>query len=139
MPFLLDANVLCESSKPQPDKAVLDWLAVHDAYLRVSALTLVEMVKGIHLMDHGKRRNQIKAWFDRIDRWSAGRVLSLDSLTMRRWGAFYAKHQRAGRKLNVMDSLIAATALEHQLTLVTRNTRDFPNDITLLNPWETTA
>ena len=135
MPYLIDANVLCESSKPRPDAKVLRWLAEHDADLHVSALTLGEMVKGIHLMDQGKRRAKIEQWFDRIDRWSAGRLLSLDSVTMRRWGAFYAKYQLAGRELNLMDSLVAATALEHQLTLVTRNLGDFPGEVPLFDPW----
>ncbi|MFT4638094.1 MAG: putative nucleic acid-binding protein [Verrucomicrobiales bacterium] len=54
MPYLIDANVLCESSKPKPDKDVLCWLADHDAELRVRALTLGEMARGIHLMDGGK-------------------------------------------------------------------------------------
>ena len=137
MLYLIDANVLCESSKPTPDKDVLNWLGDHDAELCVSALTLGEMVKGIHLMDGGKKRADIEAWFDRIDRWSAGRVLALDAPTIRRWGVFYEKHQRKGRRLSVMDSLIAATALEHELTVVTRNTSDFPSDVPLLNPWST--
>jgi hypothetical protein len=51
------------------------------------------------------------------------------------WGRIHAKHQRAGRKLPLMDSFLAATALHHQLTIVTRNTADFPDDVPVLNPW----
>lgn len=135
MSYLVDANVLCESSKTHPDAAVLQWLAVHDAELRISALSLGEMLKGMHLMDRGKRRQKIEHWYQRIERWATGRILPVDAAVMKTWAAFYAKHQRAGRKLPAMDSLIAATALQHQLTLVTRNTADFPDDVHVLNPW----
>lgn len=135
MSYLVDANVLCESSKPHPDAAVLKWLADHDAELYLSALALGEMLMGIHLMDRVKRRREIEHWYLRIERWAAGRILSVDTTVMTTWAAFYAKHQRAGRKLPAVDSLIAATALQHRLTLVTRNTTDFPDDVNVLNPW----
>jgi len=135
MSYLVDTNVLCESSKPKPDASVLQWLADHDAELTISALSLGEMLKGIHLMDQGKRRQEIERWYQRIGRWAAGRILPVDSAVSHTWAVFTAKHQRAGRKLPAMDSLIAATALQHQLTLVTRNTEDFPDDVPILNPW----
>ena len=68
MSYLVDTNVLCESSKPQPAASVLQWLADHDAELAISALSLGEMLKGIHLMDRGKRRLQIESWYRRIER-----------------------------------------------------------------------
>ena len=135
MSYLVDANVLCESSKTRPAAVVLQWLAEHDAELQISALSLGEMLKGMHLMDRGKRRQAIDHWYQRIERWAAGRILPVDAAVMKTWAAFYAKAQRAGRKLPAMDSLIAATALQHQLTLVTRNTADFPDDVQVLNPW----
>ena len=93
------------------------------------------MLKGIHLMDAGKRRHEIERWYQRIERWAANRLLVMDAPVMFAWGRFYAKHQRAGRKLPLMYSLLAATALQHQLTIVTRNTSDFPDDVPVLNPW----
>ena len=137
MPYLVDANVLCESSKSHPEPAVLKWLAEHDAELHLSVLSLGAMLKGIHLMDQSNRRHQIERWYQRIERWAANRLLSMDAPVMTTWGRFYAKHQRAGRKLPLLDSLLAATALQHQLTIVTRNTTDFPDDVPRLNPWET--
>ena len=135
MSYLLDTNVLCESSKARPDPAVIQWLGDHDAELHVSVLSLGEMLKGIHLMDQGKRRYEIEQWYQRIERWSAKRLLAIDSGTMSTWGRFYAKHQLAGRKLPLMDSLLAAAARQHGLTLITRNTGDFPEDVAVLNPW----
>lgn len=135
MSYLVDANVLCESSRACPEPSVLQWLKDHDAELRVSALSLGEMLKGIHLMDSGNRRHDIERWYQRIERWAANRVVVVDAPVMATWGRFYAKHQRAGRRLALMDSLLAATALQHHLTIVTRNTADFPDDVPLLNPW----
>jgi predicted nucleic acid-binding protein len=135
MPYLVDSNALCESSKARPDPVVLQWLADHDAELHVSVLSLGEMLKGIHLMDTGNRRHEIERWYQRIERWATNRLLSMDATVMTTWAHFYAKHQRAGRKLPLMDSLLAATALQHNLTIVTRNTSDFPDDVPLLNPW----
>jgi predicted nucleic acid-binding protein len=136
MPYLVDTNVLSESSKTKPDAKVIAWLGQHDAQLHLSALSLGELLMGIHLMVRGKRRQQIEHWYQRIERWSAGRILAIDSAVMHTWAPFHAKHQKAGRKLPAMDSLVAATALHHQLTLVTRNTGDFPEDVPVLNPWK---
>ena len=135
MSYLLDANILCESSKSRPDPAVLRWLADHDAELHVSVLSLGEMVKGIHLMDTGIRRQQIERWFQRIERWAANRLLAMDAPVMLVWGRLYARHQKIGRKFPLMDSLLAATALRHDLTVVTRNASDFPDEVSVLNPW----
>jgi predicted nucleic acid-binding protein len=135
MLYLVDANVLCESSKSQPKASVLHWLAEHDAELQISAISLGEMLKGIHLMDRGRRREEIEHWYQRVERWATGRTLSVDASVMKIWASFYAKHQRAGRRLPAIDSLLAATALHHQLIVVTRNTNDFPDDVSVLNPW----
>lgn len=136
MSYLVDTNVLCEFSKPKPDASVIEWLEVHDAELHLSALSLGVMLMGIHLMDRGKRREQIERWYQRIERWAAGRILAVDAAVMHTWAPFCAKHQKAGRKLPAMDSIVAATALHHHLTLVTRNTGDFPEDVPVLNPWK---
>jgi predicted nucleic acid-binding protein len=136
MLYLVDTNVLCESSKTKPNAKVIAWLEQHDARLHLSALSLGEMLMGIHLMAQSKRRQQIEKWYQRIERWSAGRILSIDAAVMHTWAALCAKHQKTGRKLPAVDSLMAATALHHQLTLVTRNTGDFPEDLPVLNPWK---
>ena len=127
MPYLVDSDILCESSKLRPDPVVMQWLADHDSKLHVSVPSLGEMLKGIHLMDTGNRRHE-------IERWAANRLLALDAPVMLAWCRFYAKHQRAGRKLPLVDSLLAATAHHHQLTIVTRNTADFPDDVPVLYP-----
>ena len=136
MSYLVDVNVLCEATRPQPDTKVLAWLDRHDVELHVSTLTLAEIVKGIHLLAQGAKRRKLEAWFEELATSFAGRVLPVDEAVARTWGAFYAKHQRQGRLLSSFDSLLAATALAHDLTLATRNTTDFPNDVPVVNPWQ---
>jgi len=135
MAYLVDANVLCESSRKRPDPKVVSWLRDHDRDLHLSALSLGEVLKGVHLLDPGDRRDEIERWYRRLEKWAAGRLLSMDPPVFAEWAALYARHQRAGRKLPLMDSFLAATALHHGLTVVTRNVDDFPPEVSVLDPW----
>jgi hypothetical protein len=136
MSYLVDANVLSEATRRQPDANVLSWLERHDAELHVSTLTFAEIVKSIHLLAHGKKQRNLAAWFEELVASFAGRVLPVDESVAHAWGVFYAKHQRRGRLLSSFDSLLAATALVHGLTLATRNAVDFPDDVSVIDPWQ---
>jgi hypothetical protein len=136
MSYLVDANVLCEATRPQPDARVIEWLDRNDALLHVSTLTLAEIVKGIHLLPPGRKRKKIEAWFEELVASFTGRVVPFGEDASRTWGAFYARHQKQGRQLSSFDSLLAATAVAHGHTLATRNTADFPADVPVVNPWE---
>jgi predicted nucleic acid-binding protein len=135
MAWLLDTDVLSESSNPRPNEQVMAWLDAHDDDLHLSTISLGEMVKGIELLPAGKRKKEIAAWFGRLERWAGPRLLAPTDKVMREWGRLCARHERRGRRLPVLDSLIAATALAHDLTLVTRNTGDYPEEVPVLNPW----
>jgi predicted nucleic acid-binding protein len=111
------------------------WLDAHDDDIHLSTLSIGEMVKGIELLPAGRRKREISAWFDRLERWAGPRLLAPTEKVMREWGRLCARHERRGRRLLVLDRLIAATALAHELTLVTRNTGDYPDDVPVLNPW----
>jgi predicted nucleic acid-binding protein len=87
-------------------------------------------------MAAGKRRKEIEAWFARLERWAGPRLLAPTEAVMREWGRLCANNECKGRRLPVLDSLIAATAIAHGLTLVTRNVGDYPEEVALLNPWE---
>jgi len=137
--FLIDTNVLSEYNRPGgPNAGVKDWLESTPRELQhVSVLTLAEIQKGIELLDDGKRRVQLEQWLIQdLETWFAGRVLYVDRQVSRRWASLLAQAVRRGRPLPTVDSLIAATALAHDLTIVTRNVRDFEGTgAATLNPW----
>lgn len=136
MSYLLDTNVLSELRRKQPNPGVVAWLQARPAQaLFLSVLTLGEIRKGIEGLPDATRRQAIADWLEvELPRYFEGRLLPLDAHTADRWGRLMA---HAGRPLPAIDGLLAATALQHDLTLVTRNTRDFAGlGLRLLNPWE---
>ncbi len=135
MAWLLDTDVLSESSNPRPNEQVMAWIDAHDDDIHLSTISLGEMVKGIELLSAGRRKKEIAAWFGRLEHWAGPRLLAPTDKVMHEWGRLCARHERRGRTLPVLDSLIAATALAHGLTLVTRNTGDYPEEVDVLNPW----
>lgn len=138
MNLLLDTNVLSEVQRPAPDLKVLGWLdAVDEDRVFISVASIAELRLGIALMDDGRRRNALAAWLanDLPERF-AGRILAIDRAVAGHWGDLMAQSRRSGVALSVMDGFFAATALAKELTLVTRNTRDFAScGVALFNPW----
>lgn len=136
--FLLDTNIPSEMTRPQPRSSVVQWLDdADDEQLYFSVVSLGEILKGITILATGKRRNTLQQWLDETLRpWFEGRILSIDDSIAERWGVLAGECQLKGRPLKMADGLIAATALEHGLTVVTRNTRDFEGlGIDILNLW----
>jgi predicted nucleic acid-binding protein len=137
--FLIDTNVLSEYNRPGgPDAGVKQWLEKTDRQTQhVSVITLAEIQKGIELLGPGKRRAQLEEWLERdLEAWFSGRVLPVDRRVAARWASLLAQATRTGRPLPAIDSLIAATALAHELTIVTRNTKDFEGiGAHTVNPW----
>ena len=138
--FLIDTNVLSEYNRPGgPDAGVKRWLETTDRqFQHVSVITLAEIQKGIELLAEGKRRVQLEQRLKQdLEAWFSGRILPDDRQVAGRWASLVAQGARPGRHLPTVDSLIAATALAHGLTIVTRNTRDFDGiGATIINPWE---
>ena len=139
--FLLDTNVLSEfSRRGEPDPQVRKWLssAVPES-LYVSILMLAEIRRGIELLPVSKRREQLESWLETelVASFRDANILPVTKAIAERWAVLSARGQERGVQLAVMDGLIAATALEHGLTLVTRNVRDFSSlPVPMLNPWE---
>ena len=133
--YLLDTNVVSETRRSRADDGVVAFLSAADlSGLYLSVLTLGELRRGVA----AKRRidpaagDQLGVWVDGIETNFADRLLSIDAATARRWGEL-----TVGRSLPVVDVLIAATAISHGLTLVTRNTRDVKSTgVRLLDPWQ---
>lgn len=139
MNYLLDTNVLSEVQRPAPDARVLGWLdAVDEDRVFISVASIAELERGIALMDGGRRRDTLADWLaDDLPVRFAGRILTMDRAVAERWGDLMAQSRRSGTALSAMDGLFAATALANDLTLVTRNVRDFaPFGVSLLDPWK---
>ena len=140
--FLIDTNVLSEYNRlGNPNVGVKRWLETTDRQSQyVSVITLAEIQKGIELLVEGKRRSQLRQWLEQgLEAWFSGRILPVDRQVACRWASLLAAGARTGKSLRAVDSLIAATALVYDLTIVTRNIRDFEGiGATILNPWEPT-
>jgi len=133
--YLIDTNVISELKRKTPDPSVVAWFAERPARsLFMSVLTLGEIRKGIELISNEHRRLALIDWLEtELPLFFNGRLLNLDAAVADRWGRLIAQ---AGRPLPVIDSLLAATAIEHDLILVTRNSKDFENlPVSLFNPW----
>ncbi len=116
----------CPNSKKKPSPKVIDWLdAQIEQSLFISTITIGEIQKGISALPASKRRAALAEWLEELIYRCDERVLPLDVRVLRSWGEMTAKLEKKGRVLPLMDSLIAATAITHDLRIVTRNTDDF--------------
>jgi predicted nucleic acid-binding protein len=138
--FLLDTNVLSEfRRRGNPDARVTAWLrATNPDLLWASVLSFGEIRKGIERLAPGKRRTGLEEWLDRdLDQWFEQRILPVTRMIAERWGVLSARGFDKGTPLSNIDGLIAATSLEHNLTLVTRNVKDFAGlGVEVFNPWD---
>lgn len=135
MKYLVDANVLSEPTKPAPDVRVVKWLRENESQLATSAIVLGEIEYGILLLPAGRRRTRLQQWFaqgtQRI------RALDFDADTASAWAGLLARMKKKGLAMPIKDSLIAATAQVHGLTVATRNTADYRNvGIPQVNPFD---
>lgn len=135
MSYLLDTNIISETIRRSPNKKLIGWLEqLPEEALFVSVLTLGEIRKGIEALSDEKRREKLRLWLEHeLPTWFEGRVLPVDIAVADRWGRLLAE---ASRPVPSIDSLLAATALHHELRLVTRNERDFDYPgIEVINPF----
>lgn len=123
MRYLVDANVLSEPTKRAPHAGVVAWLRDHERNLVVDPIILGEVRFGILLLPRGTRRTRLEHWFDAgIRRLTC---LPWEAETGLRWAKLLATLRASGRAMPIKDSLIAATALAHDLIVATHNRRDF--------------
>ena len=133
MRHLVDANVLSEATKPDPDSRVVEWLRRNERSLVVDPIILGEVRYGILLLPRGARRTKLERWFEQ----GVARIecIPFDTAVGLRWAQLLADLRRRGRPMSVKDSLIAATALTHGLAVATLNRRDFePARVNLVDP-----
>ena len=137
--FLLDTNVPSELTKPMPNSWVRDWVDAQDnASLYLSVVTVGELRRGLTVLPQSKKRMQLEHWFGQyLLPLFDGRILPVTESIGNRWGVLGGECQLRGTPLNTADGMIAATALEHDLTVVTRNVKDFAGPgVTVFNPWD---
>jgi predicted nucleic acid-binding protein len=138
MRLLLDTNVLSEVTKPSPDEGVLRWIhGLDEDRTFISIVSITEIRRGVALMDSGRKRDALGEWLahDLPQRFE-NRIVPVEGAVALAWGDLMALAKRSGRGLASMDGLIAATAVAHQLTLATRNTKDFEGfGVDIINPW----
>lgn len=138
MRLLLDTNVLSEVTKPSPDEGVLRWIhGLDEDRTFISIVSIAEIRRGVALMDSGRKRDALGEWLahDLPQRFE-NRIIPVEGAVALAWGDLMALAKQSGRGLASMDGLIAATAVAHQLTLATRNTKDFEGfGVDIINPW----
>jgi len=137
MIYLLDTCVLSELTRPKPERAVLRWLeALDDSAVVISVLTLGELERGVGKLPTGARKRALAAWLEEIEGAYATRILDITAAVASEWGRLCARSERQGVTMPVIDSLIGATALVHQLTVATRNLADLNRTgARTFNPW----
>ena len=139
--FPIDTNVISEFIKPQPDSKVIRWLEAADSEsLFASVITFGEIRLGIEDLAPGKRRADLEQWLDQgLPEWFENHLLPVTKAIVDRWGRLTIQAKRRGVTITTADGLIAATALEHDLAIVTRNMKDFAErGATVINPWVAT-
>lgn len=139
MKYLLATCVLSEVVRPRPNRGVIAWMeSSNEDALFLSVLTLGEIQKGIEKLAVSKRRNALQTWLDRdLRNRFAGRILEIDADVALTWARVQATLERQGAPIPTIDGLLCATALAHNLTVVTRNTADFqPSGASTYDPWQ---
>lgn len=137
MKYLLDTCLISELVKPTPNKKVIKWLNdIPSTALFLSAITIGEIRKGLTKLPSSKKKETLTVWLNTLLRDYRERIFSIDLIVAENWGVIQGNAEKAGMPMSSIDSLIAATAHTHNLTLVTRNEDDFvPSQISILNPW----
>ena len=134
MRCLVDANVLCEATKPNPGPRVIEWLRRNECNLAIDPVILGEVRFGILLLPPRKRRRDLQHWFDEVI--AHVHCVPWGTETGSRWADLLAHLPSVGRPMPIKDSLIAATALAHGFQLATRNRRDFAaSGVELIDPF----
>ena len=136
MSYLLDTNIISELVRPKPEKKVVKWLGcIPSEALNISVLTLAEIRKGVAKLADSHRKEKLSLWLEiEFPAWFGTRIINIDQSVADKWGQLQGL---AKKPLPAINSLIAATALYHDLRLVTRNKADFKFPfLQVICPWD---
>jgi predicted nucleic acid-binding protein len=140
MTYLLDTCVISEYVKKQPNQQVINWIdAQEESSLFISIITIAEIKKGIVRIEKSQpsRYQKLEKWLQKLEQRFTNRILPLNGNILDTWAKICGQSEAQGKKLPIMDSLIAATASENNLIIVTRNTSDFGfSSVTVFSPWD---
>jgi predicted nucleic acid-binding protein len=137
--YLLDTNCVSEAVRSHPEPRVMSWLeTVDEGFLYLSVLTLGEIRKGVASLPQSRRRTSLETWLEvELQARFSARILPIDAAIADRWGSLAATAKNKGRALSTIDGLLAATAMQHNLTIVSRNDADFAGtQVPVFNPWK---
>lgn len=135
MIYLVDANVLSEPTKDVADSRVVAWLDENESNLIVDSIVIGELRIGILALPRGRKRDRLEQWYETVV--ETIECIPWDSTISRRWAALVVELKRRGETVPLLDGMIAATALQHDLIVATRNTRDFQKTgVKTFNPFE---
>lgn len=137
MKLLLDTCTISELRRPNCHPAIRQLVAeTPDNSLFLSVISIGEIAKGITLLPNSRRKAELTNWLAGIHQAFADRILPIDGETADIWGQLTAQAQTKGKVIPMADGLIAATARQHSLSVVTRNSRDFEETgVFLIDPW----
>ncbi|MBE9056745.1 type II toxin-antitoxin system VapC family toxin [Sphaerospermopsis sp. LEGE 08334] len=140
MTYLLDTCVISEYVKKQPCERVINWIDVQEeSSLFISIITIAEIKKGVVRIEKSQpsRYQKLEKWLQKLEQRFANRILPLNENILDTWAKICGKSEAEGKKLPIMDSLIAATASENNLIIVTRNISDFGfSSVNVFSPWD---
>ena len=135
MMYLVDANVLSEPTKQTADKKVISWLTENESRLVVDSIILGELRMGILALPRGRKRDKLEQWFESVVKTID--CLPWDATISGRWAALVVDLKRKGETIPLLDGMIAATALQHDLIVATRTIRDFKKaGVKTFNPFD---
>ena len=137
MNYLLDTCVLAELVKPNPNSKVIDWITdTDDERLFLSVITIGEIRKGLTKLPESKKKKTLSNWLNMLLEDYQTRIYQINIMVAENWGVIQGSAEKSGTAISSVDSLIAAVAYTHNLTLVTRNEKDFiPSNVPIVNPW----
>lgn len=135
MKYLVDANVLSEPTKPYCVPKVLEWLDANEAELVVNPMVMGEIWRGVDALPEGRKKRELAEWFSDLSLGVPCLGWTVETALL--WAEMVNQIKRAGYTVGIMDTMIAATAKLHGLTVVTRNVTDFMRcGVAILNPFE---
>jgi predicted nucleic acid-binding protein len=135
MIYIVDANVLSEPTQQAADSRVVTWLQANESNVVVDSIIIGELRIGILALPRGRKRDRLQQWYETVV--ETIECIPWDATISQRWAALVVELKRKGQTVPLLDSMIAATALQHDLIVATRNTRDFQKTgVKILNPFD---